>query len=144
MTPATTPSSSTKKPQQVPKKASRRLSSASSYLNNLSAAPSASINKKNEPERTKEKKQSIGKDGKGTSYLESLSSAAAPASSSDSKKTKEEKVKSKQSTETSKNPYLEEVRGRYFGISFVADLFCCKNGDGTIFLYHLFSVSRNY
>jgi len=113
MTPATTPSSSTKKPQQVPKKASRRLSSASSYLNNLSAAPSASINKKNEPERTKEKKQSIGKDGKGTSYLESLSSAAAPASSSDSKKTKEEKVKSKQSTETSKNPYLEERTQEY-------------------------------
>ena len=134
LTPAAkTPISSTEKaPPQVavPKKTSRRLSGASSYLDNLSKSPSSMttrsqikrgttiVSKKKSDDAKKKKldekpsskqERTIAPPGsKGaTSYLESLSASTA---SSDSKKTKEEKVKAKQSDATSNNPFLEEVR----------------------------------
>ena len=109
--------SATKKSWQPPKKNSshQRLSSASSYLENLSASTSASTpissSAKKDPAKDGNTKPSYPTFGpaRTTNYLENLKPSASTPASPENKNTNDEKTQ--QSTETSKNPYLEEVRG---------------------------------
>mmetsp|Transcript_15974 Transcript_15974/g.33127 ORF Transcript_15974/g.33127 Transcript_15974/m.33127 type:complete len:481 (-) Transcript_15974:2680-4122(-) len=113
----------TKNAWQPPQKNSshRRLSSASSYLENLSESTSASESTptpmtssgKIDPTKDGETKPSHHTFGPGrsTNYLETLKPSASTPASPENKNANDEKTQ--QSTETSKNPYLEEAITEY-------------------------------